>query len=176
VHNPLVSDDLDEVALLLAQFPLEIRSSMRNRLIEASERRDDLVGGLLGFAGIAVSMASMLRLGWRHTEPNEIRRLYQRAAGVGRDRAIADTAVVSDRLAPLAAAPNAPQGDELLLSAAKRLVHWVADGQPDDGTMSEPEAAFARLAEAWDRDEHPPDLIAELTNSYIEAWAATLQA
>ena len=83
---------------------------------------------------------------------------------------------MSDRLVPLGCAPDGPQGDELLLSAAKRLVHWVADGRPDDGTMSGPEAAFARLAEAWDRDERPPDLIAELTNSYVEAWSATLQA
>jgi len=176
VHNPFVSDDLDEVAARLAQSILDLRSSFPNRLIEASERRDDLLGDVLSVVGTAAGLASLFRRTWRLPDPNETRRLYQRAASVGRDRANADTALVSDRLVPLGCAPDGPQGDQLVLSAAKRLVRWVADGRPDDGPMSGPEAAFARWAEAWDSEERPPDLMTELTDGYVEAWAATLQA
>ncbi|HZM42179.1 MAG TPA: hypothetical protein VFB94_23850, partial [Acidimicrobiales bacterium] len=106
-----MSDDLDEVAARLAQSILDLRSSFPNRLIEASERRDDLLGDVLSVVGTAAGLASLFRRTWRLPDPNETRRLYQRAAGVGRDRANADTALVSDRLVPLGCAPDGPQGD-----------------------------------------------------------------
>jgi len=149
----------------------------RNRLIQAAERRDDLLGTVLELAGVATGVISLLGREWRRMpDYNETRLLYQRAADVGRDRANADTALVTDRLSPLVAAPDGPRGDELVLSAARRLVHWVADGRPEDGTMSETEVAFARWADAWDSKDHPPELMSELTDRYVEAWTTTLRA
>jgi hypothetical protein len=170
-----VSDELDEVASRLAQHVLVFRTSTRNPLTAASERRDDLVGTMLGLLGTAVGVVSVARQAFREVDRVETRQLYQRAADVGRDRANADIMLVSERLGPLMAAPDDEQGDELVLAAARRLVAWVAAGRPDDGTMSETEAAFARWADASESKDHPQALMTELTDRYVEAWAATLQ-
>lgn len=140
----------------------------------AAERRDDLLAALIGLVGAATWTVSMMVRAPRLPDPVETCLLYQRAAEVGRDRANADTALVTDRLAPLVCAPDGPQGDELVLAAARRLVAWAATGRPDDGTMADVEATFARWAEVQDTKDHSPALISELNERYIEAWTTTL--
>jgi hypothetical protein len=64
----------------------------------------------------------------------------------------------------------------LVLSAAQRLVAWVADGRPDDDSMSDIEVTFARWADVQESKDRSPVGLSEITDRYIEAWATTLQA
>jgi hypothetical protein len=130
-HHLLVSDDLDDVAVRLAQQTLAIRSSS-NRLVAWSDRRGDLIGTIAGLAGAAAFIVSVFRRIGGLPDQVETRRLYERAADVGRDRANADTGLVTERLVPLVAAWDGPKGDELVLAASRRLVAWVAAGRPHD--------------------------------------------
>lgn len=170
-----MSDDLDEVAVRLAQTTLAIRSSS-NRLIAAAERRLDLLGTIIGLFGAAISTVAILCRVGGLPDQVETRQLYQRAAGVGRDRGNADIGIVTERLVPLVCAWEGQRGDELVLSAAQRLVAWVADGRPDDDSMLDVEATFARWADVRESKDLSPVVLNELTDRYIEAWATTLQA
>ncbi|HKE73164.1 MAG TPA: hypothetical protein VKB57_06095 [Acidimicrobiales bacterium] len=166
-------DDLDEVASRLAEVTLKVRAIGQNPLVAAGERRDDFLGQAMGVLGVVVSVPSTLLGLFRTPDPMDTRRLYQRATGVGRDRANADVNVVIDRLGPLAATTDDQGGDELVRSAARRLVAWVAAGQPDDDDMAGVEAAFARWADVLDARDHSEVELGELTDRCIEAWAVT---
>lgn len=170
-----MSGDLDEVASRLAQPTLKMASAGRHPLVKAGEGRDDLLGQAIGVLGVLVTMPSTMVGLFRTPDPIETRRMYQQATGLGRDRAMADVDVVIDRLGPLAATGDEQGGDELISAAARRLVGWVAAGRPDDDAMAGVEAAFARWAEVLEtRDRSDAELV-ELTDRYIEAWAATLR-
>jgi hypothetical protein len=55
-------------------------------------------------------------------------------------------------------------------------VAWVADGRPDDDSMSDIEVTFARWADVQESKDRSPVELSEKTDRYIEAWATTLQA
>lgn len=170
-----MSDDLDEVAGQLAQPTMKIASTGRHPLVRAGEERDDLLGQAMGVLGVLVTMPSTLGGLFRMPDPIETRRLYQQATGLGRDRAFADVNLVIDRLGPLAATSDEQGGDELISSAARRLVAWAAAGRPDDEAMAGVEAAFARWAEVAEAKDRSDAELVELTDRCIEAWAATLR-
>ena len=173
-HYLLVPDDLDDVAVRLAQQTLAIRSS-NNRLGAWSDRRGDLVGTVAGLVGAAAFVVSILRRIGGLPDQVETRRLYERAADVGRDRANADTGLVTERLVPLVAAWDGPTGDELVLAASRRLVAWVAAGRPHDHRMAGTEAAFTRWVDVQEAKDPSPEALKERTDAYIEAWDASLR-
>jgi hypothetical protein len=173
-HNFVVVSQLDEIADRLAQQPLDIRHGCPGVLVRAQERRGPLgtVAGLVGGVWMAVSA-----LGQYRRLPNQLttRRLYEQATGVDRDRAHADLALVADRLSPLINAPDGPQGDALVLGAARRLVAWVAAGRTPGGQMSDVEAAFAHWVAISEKDRAAPEAVMDSLESYVEAWDAAVR-
>jgi hypothetical protein len=103
------------------------------------------------------------------------RRLYEQAAGVDRDRANADLALVTDRLSPLVGTPHGPQGDALVLGASRRLVAWVAAGRSADEQMSAVEAAFAHWVQVAEDDDAAPEAFVDSLESYADAWNAAMR-
>jgi hypothetical protein len=170
----LVSDDLDAVAVRLAQQTLAIRSSS-TRFAARSDRRGDLLGTVAGPVSAATFVVSVFRRIGGLPNQVETRRLYERAADVGRDQANADTGLVTERLVPLVAAWDGPKGDELVLAAARRLVTWVAAGRPHDHRMAGTEAAFSRWVEVQEAKDRTPQALKERTDAYIEAWDTSLR-
>jgi hypothetical protein len=173
-HNFCVASQLDEVADRLAQQPLAVRHGS-NRLLARAEERRGLIGIIAGVVGGVGMAVSAFRRYPRLPDQLATRRLYEQAAGVDRDRANADLALVTDRLSPLVGTPHGPQGDALVLGASRRLVAWVAAGRSADEQMSAVEAAFAHWVQVAEDDDAAPEAFVDSLESYAEAWDAAMR-
>src|ERR687898_238525 len=141
-----------------------------SRLLARAEKRRGAVGTVAGVVGGVWMAVSTLRRYPRVPDQLATRRLYEQATGADRDRANADLALVSDRLSPLVAAPDGPEGDALVLGASRRLVAWVAGGRTADEQMSAVEAAFARWVQLTEDDDATSEAIMRSLESYVHAW------
>ena len=171
-QNLSVASQLDEVADQVAQQPLAVRHGSNRFLVRERPGLVGIIGGVAGAVWMAVSVFRRVR---RLPDQVTTRRLYEQAAGVDRDRANADLALVADRLSPLVSAPDGPHGDALVLRASRRLVAWVAAGRTADEQMSAVEAAFADWVQVAEDDDAVPGALVESLESYAEAWDAALR-
>jgi hypothetical protein len=170
-----MSSELDEVGERLAEQWLAARLMTGNRLTAYADRRGGRLGfvaGLAGLVGAVPGIVSMFRKQSQLPDQRATRRLYEAATGIDRDQANADLAFVTDRLSPLVYAPEGPRGDALMVSAAHRLVAWVAAGRVADEQMSGVETAFARWVEVDEDDDPDAQVLMERAASYAAAWDA----
>jgi hypothetical protein len=166
----------------------------RHGRLRAVADRGGVVGTIAGAGLTAVEAGStvvgLVRIA-RTAADVDPKGSYRQVTGCGLDRADADVMLVENRLSLLVAAAAVPgvvpPGDarELVGSAARRLVRWVAAARPRDAAMAATTRAYERLADAM-RDagrQHPaqarqsaqaPEDVQAAAGAYVEAWRATL--
>jgi hypothetical protein len=169
----LVDARLPEIADRLAAERLAIRSN-DNRLLRFADSRQGRLARAVGLFGAAGMVVSGIRSVMKAPDSNTLRRMYEAATGVDRDRARDDLAFVSDRLAPCVIGDIS---DEPAVTIKRVALALLMAAAYDDRRLP---AAVDQSWNVWiaETDIRPinpdPAGARNAGNAYIAAWESEL--
>lgn len=164
---------LSEIAGHLAAGPLAIRSK-DNRLLRFADSRQGRLAQAVGLLGAAGMVVSGLRSVMKAPDSNALRRMYETATGLDRDRARDDLAFVSDRLAPFVIGTTSDEPSAIVRRVALALLMAAAQ---DDRRLP---VAVVQSWNIWvaETDIRPinpdPTDARNAANEYVTAWESEL--